>query len=275
MNTLPTKVSERLAAGIKRFQPIVAERLKSDVNEADTCTIVMRMLCDVFGYDEFSEITAELDIHGAHCDRAIKLDGKVVLLIEVKAIGKPLKDPQVRQATDYAAKHGSNWVVLTNGAHWRIYKMLWERPVGFELVFEFNFCELNAKQMADIELLSLLAKESWHKNKLDVFETKRQILSKFSLAAVILSEPVLDVIRRELKKLSPNSLPGVKIENSHISEVLELDVLKRELLEGEEADAARRKVKRQLPHANKPEKRQDGGANCSNSDELPEANRTT
>lgn len=240
MASVPSKVAARLVAGIKQFVPILAAARSRDVNEADTGVIITDMLGDVFGYDKYSEVTSEHAIRGTYCDRAIKLDGKVVLLIEVKAVGAELKDGFIRQATDYAAKQGVDWVVLTNGIVWRTYKMSFTKPVEFELVLDFNFCELNPKSDDDIELLSLLSKESWHKARLDEYESKRQALSRFSLAALILSEPVLEVVRRELRRMSP----GIKIETSQIADVLQTEVLKREVFEGDKADAARKMVSR-------------------------------
>ncbi len=52
--------------------------------------IVTDMLAEVFGYDKFSEVTAEHAIRGTYCDLATKLDGTVQSLIEVKAIGLEL-----------------------------------------------------------------------------------------------------------------------------------------------------------------------------------------
>lgn len=240
MATVPTKVAARIAAGIKQYQPILTAARSRDVNEADTGVIITDMLCGIFGYDKYSEVTSEHAIRGTYCDRAVKLDGKIVLLVEVKAIGADLKDGYIRQATDYAAKEGVDWVILTNGIVWRVYKMLFAKPVEFETVLEFNLCEMNPKSDEDIELLALISKESWHKARLDEFESKRQALSRFSLAALILSEPILDVVRRELRRISP----GIKIEVSQIADVLQAEVIKREVLEGEKADAARRLISR-------------------------------
>ena len=49
MASVSKKVYERLVAGIKQFQPILAAAKSSDVNEADTVTIIKDMLADVFG----------------------------------------------------------------------------------------------------------------------------------------------------------------------------------------------------------------------------------
>lgn len=51
---------------------------------------------------------------------------------------------------------------------------------------------------------------------------------------------MLDVVRRELRRLSPD----VRIDTEEIKSVLEREVIKREVLEGEKADQARRKASR-------------------------------
>lgn len=111
----PEKVTERLVAAIKKFQPIRLSSKARDDGEADTSIIVTDMLAEVFGYDKFSEVTSEHAIRGTYCDLATKIDGVVQSLIEVKAVGLELKDPNVKQAVDYTANQGVDWVVLTNG----------------------------------------------------------------------------------------------------------------------------------------------------------------
>jgi dihydroxyacetone kinase len=55
-----------------------------------------------------------------------------------------------------------------------------------------------------------------------------------------LSQPVIDVLRREVRRLSPD----VRIDAEQIREALMLDVLKREVIEGEKAQDASRKIAR-------------------------------
>ena len=123
MAAISKRVSERLAKQIRRFQKILKSARDRDINEADTVVIVRDMLADLFGYDKFTEITSEYAIKGTFCDLAIKLDGKIKFLIEVKAIGLNLKENHLRQAIGYGAMHGIQWVVLTNGVDWEIYKV--------------------------------------------------------------------------------------------------------------------------------------------------------
>ena len=104
-----------MVAAVKRFQPILTSAKTRDVNESDTMMIVTGMLWELFGYDQYSEITSEHAIRGTYCDIATLLEGQVQMLIEGKAIGIELKDSHVKQAIDYAANKGVDWVLLTNG----------------------------------------------------------------------------------------------------------------------------------------------------------------
>jgi len=240
MAAIPSKVAARIVAGLKRFQPILGAAKSRDVNESDTVVIVADILQEVFGYDKYTEITSEHAIRGTYCDLAIKLNGAPALLLEVKSIGLELKDTYVKQVVDYAANLGVDWVVLTTGVLWRIYKVSFTKPIEHELVVEFDLLELNPKNDDHLELLWLLSKESWQKSTLGKYHAQKQALSRFTLGALILSDPVLEVLRRELRRVSP----GIRIETAEIRDALLLDVLKREVVEGEKAQAARRLASR-------------------------------
>jgi hypothetical protein len=240
MANIPTKVADRLAAALKRFQPILASAKSRDVGESDTVTIVVDMLADIFGYDKYSEITSEYAIRGTYCDLAIKIDGTLQSLIEVKAIGLELKEAHVKQVVDYAANQGVDWVALTNGMYWRFYKVTFTKPIGHELVVDIDISSLNAKSSKDTEALFLFCKEGWIKSVLSDYHSQKQALSRFFLGAIVVTDSVLEVIRRELRRVSPD----VKINIEEIRTVLTAEVLKREVLEGEKADEARKKIAR-------------------------------
>lgn len=240
MPAVPKKVHERIVAGIKQFQPVLASAKSRDVNEADTVTIIKDMLADVFGYDKYSEVTSEFAIRGNYCDLATKINGTLATLIEVKAIGLELKDQHVKQAVDYAANQGVDWVLLTNGMVWRVYRIQFTKPIEQELVVDVDFSTLSHKSERDLELLYLWSKEGWVKAALGDYHTHQQALSRYMLGAVLQTDPVLDIIRRELRRHSPD----VRIDNEEIKAVLVNEVMKRELLEGEKVIEARKKITR-------------------------------
>ena len=240
MANIPQKIEERLKAGIKKFQPVLMAAQKREANESDTVIIITGILSEIFGYDMYSELISEKNICGSYCDLATKVEESIHYLIEAKAIHQELKDSYVRQAVDYAAKEkdGAPWVVLTNGAFWRIYKISDARPIAYELVLEIEFANLKHTEPADLEKLFLLTKESWSKSALRDYYDQKQALSKFSISAVVLGDSVLNLIRRELKRVSPD----VKIDVEQIRSVLVEEVLKREVVEGEKYNEACKRI---------------------------------
>lgn len=240
MARIAQKVADRIASGLKRFQPILASAKARDINESDTVVIVADVLQYVLGFDKYSEITSEHSIRGTYCDLAIKVNGALALLLEVKAIGLSLKDNYIKQAVDYAANQGCDWVLLTNGILWQSYRVTFGKPISHELVLDLNLLDLNPKKSSDIELLWLISKEGLQKSGLAEYQSQREALSRFTLGDLLMSDPVLDLLRRELRRVSPNA----RIESDEICAVLTNEVLKREVLEGDRASAAKRLVAR-------------------------------
>lgn len=236
---VPKKVADRLSKQLGTFQKILRDAKDRDVNESDTVTIITDMLADLFGFDKYSEVTSEMAIRGTYCDLAVKLDSTIKYLIEVKAIGLTLKENHVRQAMNYGANHGIPWVVLTNGIVWEIYRIKFERPVDCELICSIDLLELNPRKSADIEHLYLLCKEGSAKAVIDEFHEHTQNVNRFVIAAIIQSDSVLSVLRREVRRLAPNA----KVSIEEIAALLP-DVLKRDVTEGDSAKSATRKVNR-------------------------------
>lgn len=265
MANISKKISERLVKGIKQFQPILDSARARDINEADTVTIVTDILSDLFGYDKYSEITSEYQIRSTYCDLAIKIDGEIRLLIEVKAIGIDLKDKHLRQAIDYAANEGIEWLTLTNGVSWKVYKMQFSKPINKELVLGFDFLQLNHRSKDDLEDLYLLTREGRSKSALKEYYAQRQAMDRFSIGAILVSEPSLSVVRRELKKLSPKA----KIQLDDIKEIISQQVIKREIMEGEKAQEARKDMAKANKKIEKKKKREK---EKTSSDPIPEEN---
>ena len=240
MAKLPKKATERVVAGLRRFQPILESAKSRDVNESDTAMIVNDMLHDIFGYDKYAEITSEYQIRSTYVDLAVKLNGKLALLIEVKAIGLDLKDQYVKQAVDYAANQGVEWVVLTTGVLWQVYHVTFAKPIQHEMIVDFDLLAVNPRNSAHVETVGLLAKEGWQKARLGEYHSQKQALSRFVLAALVVGDQAVDLFRRELRRMSPD----VRLDRDEIREALREEVLKRDVLEGDDATAAKRQVAR-------------------------------
>lgn len=118
--------------------------------------------------------------------------------------------------------------------------MSFKKPIEYETVVEFDLLELRHRSTEAIELLGLLAKEGWQKAHIGEYHSYKQALSKYTLSAILLSEPVLKIVRRQLRITSP----GLKVGLGEIKTALESEVLKRDVLEGEKALHARKQVTR-------------------------------
>lgn len=240
MASIPKRVEDRLISVLKRFQPILVAQRDRDVSEADTVTLVKDLLSDLFAYDKYSEVTSEHAIRSTFCDLAVRIDDKLRLLIEVKAIGMKLSEKHIKQAVDYAANQGVDWVVLTNAAQWMLFRLQFKKPIDSRLVAEFDVTTAEARTEAALEKIYLLTREGLQKGALKEFSERRDAMSRFMLASIICnSEDVLSAIRREVRRVSDLLVPVEAIANA-----LRHDVVKREALEGEEAVEAHRSVTR-------------------------------
>lgn len=234
------RVTTRIVSELKRYQPILADAKRRDISEADTVVIVGDMLADVLGYNKYQEITGEFAIRGTYVDLAVRVGSDVRFLVEVKPVGCELKDNHVKQAIDYGANQGVEWAVLTNGVQWRIYKIMFKQAIDKVLVFETDLASLNLRDEDAIECIGTLSREGFTQSSMAALAQQKQATNKFTVAAILLSDPVVMMARRELRKL----YPAVRIDDDVLRTVIEAEALKREVVDGEDAKAAQDEVKR-------------------------------
>jgi predicted type IV restriction endonuclease len=161
-------------------------------------------------------------------------------MVEVKAIGCELKDIHVKQAIDYGANQGIEWAVLTNGHVWRIYKILFKQPIDKTLVFEIDFSTMSLRDADAIECIGTLSREGFTPSSMDALAQQKQATNKFTVAAVLRSDPVIQIVRRELRR----AYPAVRIDEDVIRGVIENEALKREVVDGDDAIAAQEELKK-------------------------------
>lgn len=237
---MPKRVSDRLSRTMGKFKQVLQIAKDRDVNESDTVSIIKDMLAEIFGYDKYLDVTSEFAVRGTFCDLAIKIENKVEFLIEAKAVGLELKEGHLRQAIEYGANNGVQWVILTNGMVWRVYKIRFEQPINYDLVCEFNFAEIDPKNEEHQEKLFIVCKEGLVKAAREEFHERILTVNRFVLGALLLGDEVVGVIRRELRKLSD----GVLVAPEEILKVLTNEVIKRDVIEGEDASKAQSRVRR-------------------------------
>jgi len=231
---------EKAISGLKRLLPIMQQQRTRDVSEADTVTLIKDVMAEVFGFDKYAELTSEHAIRGTYCDLAVRIDDKIIELVEVKSAGTTLDDRHVKQAIDYAANEGVVWVVLTNGSTWRLYEVLFAKPIDKRLLIEVDLAALDLRRDDCVDCLAPFMKEGFTKGVQGELRDLQDATSRYLLSALILqNENVVGAIRRELRRIV-----DVLVDDDEIIKVLQNEVIKRETMDGPEADAAIRRVNR-------------------------------
>ena len=236
---IPKKIHDRLVAGLRRYQPIVRRLKERDISEADTVTVIKDMLCDIFGYDKYAELTSEQQIRGTFCDLAIKVGEKVHYLAEVKSAGTSLNDNHLRQAVNYGAHHGIEWVILTNAITWKVYRIRFAQPLDWDEVCCFDMGEISARSNDDLSKLYMLSRESVATDVLQAFHRQAQILNRYVIAELLQSDTLLANVRKEFRRLF-----DMKTSVEELRGILVTDVIKRDTLDGDGSKAAKSVIKK-------------------------------
>lgn len=239
---IPKKVQDRLVAGLKRYQPIVGKLRERDISEADTVTVIKDMLSDIFGYDKYTELTSEQQIRGTFCDLAVRVEGKIYYLAEVKSAGTNLNANHLRQAVNYGSHQGIEWIILSNAITWKIFRIKFGQPIDWEEVYCFDIPELSSRSLDDLAKLYLLCREAISADALDHFHQQAQILNRYVVAELLQSEGVVTALRREMRRL----FEGLKVTDDQLRVILTNDVMKRDTLDGDHASSAKATVKKAL-----------------------------
>lgn len=227
------RMSDQIVAGLRKYRPLIAAARARDVNEADTVTIVRDMLAEVFGYDRYAEVTGEYAINRTYCDLAVKLDGKLTVLCEVKAIGLELKENHTQQAVNYAANEGVPWVILTNALRWQVWFVSLAGKVQRELVLDVDVSALEPRRALDVESLYPLTRSGVFTGALGTLKQERRAMNRHAVGAALLRPSVLAAMRRELARIEP----GARVNVDALHSLLAAEVIKREVMDADETGA--------------------------------------
>jgi predicted type IV restriction endonuclease len=183
---------------LKKYLPYLLSAQADNLNEADTVQHLVKVLEEVFGYDAMTEITREKQIKDRYVDLAVKVDGVVRLLVEVKSAGTTLRDRHIEQAQNYAANDNLRWVLLTNGVVWNLYHLTFEEGIESERAFSIDLSTSPLDKAA--ATLGILHRSAIRKNEHETFWEHQCALNPSSLAKSLFCEEVLRLIRRDIRR---------------------------------------------------------------------------
>jgi predicted type IV restriction endonuclease len=267
------KTADRIKAELPKFQKILAGARQRKVNESNTVDIIGDMLSEVFGYAKYSEITREFAIRGTYCDLAIKLNGdgrgeKVEYLIECKSADTELKDAHLRQVVHYGADQGIEWIILTNGIEWQVHRLRHGLPISYDMVAKFNILSMSPRNERDLDTLFIVTKEGVEKKAREELCDKAKCVNRFVVAQILISEPFVSSLRRELRKIGD----GISVDAAEVSRILS-DVLCDDLFGCEEAKTAASIVSKHFRKSStsKPQSAPDSGTAPASANTEPPA----
>jgi predicted type IV restriction endonuclease len=171
----------------------------TELDESATRLMINTFLTDLLGYAELEEVRTEHMINGAYADYVIQVDRKKHLIVEVKAIQIDLSEKHLRQAVGYAANEGIDWILLTNGRSFEVYRVIFKKPVSCKRLFSFDLRDISILKDA-AEGLILLHKKYLTRGELDDFWTRFQTLEPTNLCRYLYSQEIIRFLRRALKR---------------------------------------------------------------------------
>ncbi len=241
MGNIPKRVYDRLSSNLKDIQRRARKAVELDVSESQTVSSVVKpFLINLLGYDEFEDLTDEFSVKGTFCDICIKANGKPYIMVEAKAANIPLKDMHAKQAKDYGWNSGVQWIILTNGLEWQIYKIIFKQPLTEELILSFNINDLNPKKEEDLTKIFYLCKEAVAKSEINNLYAEKIATNKYIIGNLLFKNENINFIRKELKKL----FPDVPVAPELIVQILKNEIIRREIQEAPEAIEAKKQIEK-------------------------------
>lgn len=211
---LSTLKFQKLNQSLKDYKKNFLDKPLGDLDESGTRLLINHFLTEILGYKTLEDIKTEYMIKGTYADYVVQIAGEKHFLVEVKALSLNLSDKHLRQSINYGANEGIDWVLLTNGKEFHLYRVIFEKPISQELVFSLNLSDLsNLKSIS--EQLQFLHKDSVLKGGLEVLWNRNTALSPKHLTKILFSSEVVNFVQKELKKIF-----NIKFEETHIEKAL-------------------------------------------------------
>lgn len=225
---LSSSKKKKLQQALKDYNKKYLSNKFEDLDESGTRIMVNTFLTNVLGFTSIEEIKTEYMIRGTYADYVVQTKGERHFLVEVKAFSLNLSDKHLRQAINYGANEGIELALLTNGKQYNLYKILFNKPIESKLIFSIDLCD--AAQLKDIaETVQYLHKDSVDRKGLQTLWSKCVALEPGYVAGLLYTRPVMNFIRRELKRKFKHKFDEAEIENAInrvVSETVDMDSIR-------------------------------------------------
>jgi predicted type IV restriction endonuclease len=218
---------ERLKTALRKYNKPLADLVARDANEGDTRLLVTDFLCDALGFDKYADLSTEYQVRGEFADYGVRIDKELVAFIEVKRVATKLDTKHLRQVEQYAVNEGVEWVILTNGAHWKVYHITVAtgQAAIIDLALDINLLGDESAQHK-VNQLFYLTREALKRHEIDDLWKAKRATSPKSLAKVIITPAVVNAIQSELRRQT-----GYRVDPTELTKLLRTTVVRAECFE--------------------------------------------
>jgi len=212
----------KLIQTIEQIRQKIPSLHRHSIKETSTRIIVIDPLLEALGWSVRDPDEVQLEyptVDGKFVDYALKLNKKVVLLVEAKSLGDPLSDMKaITQVVGYSANDGIEWCVLTNGIKWKVYRSVEKCPAPDKLMYEVNLESIENEGMTVQQVANQMwrfSSEEMAKGTLDTIGEQTFTDGKIRKALqTIMSDSPRTLLNLLKKTVNDDSLSPLQIKNS-------------------------------------------------------------
>jgi hypothetical protein len=208
----PSKKTKLLTA-VKAYGKKFLSNKSMELDESGTRLMINSFLTDVLGYEPIEEVKTEYMIRGTYADYVVQIKGVQHFLVEVKALSLQLSANHLRQATNYGANEGIDFILLTNGKSFDFYKVLFNQPIEIKKIFSIDLSTTDSVRQS-IDYLQFLHRDSVTHKGLDFLWNKTMALNPEYIAGLLYDPKVINFVKKTLKDKFKSKFTDEEIHNS-------------------------------------------------------------
>jgi hypothetical protein len=198
MHIVPAKEKSKLLFQLRQYRKKFLVKKYENLDESATRLMINEFLTEILGYTPIEEIRTEYAIKGTYADYVIQLKRKKHFVIEVKAMQIDLAEQHLRQSLAYAANEGIDWIILTNGRQFKLFRVIFGKPISTKKILDLDIADKETVKNS-IEFFHLLSKKSVLKKELESYWARFQALEPVNLAKLLYSEEIIKILKKKLK----------------------------------------------------------------------------
>jgi len=188
----------KLQRAINAYRAHFSHDRKKQVDKPGRLRSIDGFLADVLEYAPMTEIRTGQRTGDIRADRLVQVRGVRQFLVMVIAMAAMDRDERVRRAVQCGAEEGVDWVLLTDGREFDLYRVRSIDPAEARLVFSIDLRDAD-QDGTDADVLQYLHRNAAAYRGLEILWKKTIAMDPQSISNLISSTPVINYLQRALR----------------------------------------------------------------------------